>query len=146
MTETQVLQSICNDLNEAAKDSVVEFRLSEFDPLLIWQTIKIWVKDPMLGEEQLGSLTDPLRALIKETFKAHGWTIEGNNTKTVLWLGEKLYETKSGTITEVVPTGHWLHPYIGYLVKFNEREISLDGEIYPNNSYHLKGYIKQETK
>ena len=93
MTETQILQAICNDMNKAAKDSVVEFRLNDFDPHQIFRAIEVWVVDPLLGENRAIRLTDPLRALLKESFEAHGWTVDGNNTKTVLWLGKKLEET-----------------------------------------------------
>ena len=93
MSEIKTLKKICEELNEAAKDSVVEFRLDEIDPHAIWRRIEIWIKDPLIGEERLFRLSDPLRALLKETFKRNGWTVDGNNTKTTLWLGEKLEET-----------------------------------------------------
>lgn len=56
---------------------------------------------------------------------------------------DPLFGAVDGVITNSVPESHWLHPYIGYEVKFSDERLILDGQIFINQGYEERGYISK---
>lgn len=107
-----------------------DYYIEEFEGLLEQlNNLELKVSNPLEGQlhyemEHNKLLVQELRDTIKELEK------------------EINYRYVNAEVTMVVPESCWLHPYIGYKVKYNLFEIIVDGDSYPDENYLSRGYIK----